>query len=105
MANSSWNDWYAGWGWFLWIGVWFLLISSFGNWGYTYQAHRRYRDFSSGKDALDFLSERYAKGEIQRDEFLKIKDEIYSARRERAETQRYGERQRRSSLGAPMKST
>jgi hypothetical protein len=33
----NWNNWYAGWGSFLWIAVWFLIFASVGNWGYSYQ--------------------------------------------------------------------
>lgn len=76
MTHYYWNDWYAGWGWFLWFGVWFLLISSLGNWGYTYRAHRKYDD-RPGK-ALEILHERYARGEINREEYNQMKSEISS---------------------------
>ena len=33
MDHTYWNDWYSGGGWFLWFGIWFLLISSFGHLG------------------------------------------------------------------------
>lgn len=75
MIHGNWNDWYLGWGWFLWFGVIFLFFSSFGNWGYTYRAHRRYEQLAP-KDAFDILSERYARGEIDREEFGKMKAEI-----------------------------
>ena len=75
--NGYWNSWYFGWGWFLWFGVIFLLFSSVGNWGYTYRAHRRFDDVSPEKNAIDILNERYAKGEISRDEFYRMKDEIF----------------------------
>jgi len=75
MEHYYWNDWYSGWGWFLWFGVWFLIISSFGNWGYTYRVHQRFGD-SAGKNALNILNERYARGEIAREEYNKMKAEL-----------------------------
>ena len=77
MEHYYWNDWYSGWGWFLWYGIIILIFSSFGNWGYTYRVHRLYGD-ESQKTALDILNERYARGEIQRDEFQRMKSEIKS---------------------------
>ena len=78
MANSYWNDWYFGWGWFLWFGILFLLFSSLGNWGYSYRVHRRYGQLAS-KDALDILNERYARGEITHEELGLMKSNISRA--------------------------
>jgi putative membrane protein len=75
MTHPYWNDWYVGWGWFLWIGVWFLLISNFGHWGYTYRSSRLTSSLSQ-KTAVDILNERYARGEITREEFARMKQEI-----------------------------
>lgn len=69
------NNMYFGWGWILWAGVWILLISNIGNWGYSYRAHRKYSQ-KSYSSALDILHERYARGEIKREELLLMKSEI-----------------------------
>jgi len=75
MSQPYWNNWYFGWGWFLWFGILFLMFSSIGNWGYTYRAHRKYGDLP-GKEALDILNERYARGDISREEWGRMKVEI-----------------------------
>jgi len=75
MTHTYWNDWYFGWGWILWLGFIFLLFSGVGNWGYTYRAHRRY-DSGITKGGLDILNERYARGEITRDQFVQLKADI-----------------------------
>jgi putative membrane protein len=79
MHNAYWNDWYLGWGWFLWFGIVFLLFSSVGNWGYTYKAHRRFGGMPRG-DALDILDTRYASGDINRDEYAQMKSDISVSR-------------------------
>lgn len=81
MENIHANNWFAGGVWLLWFGIWFLFISSLGNWGYTYKVHRRFCD-GTNKTALDILNERYARGEIEREEFHKMKSEIESKTRD-----------------------
>jgi putative membrane protein len=78
MDHSYWNNWNFGWGWLIWFGFVFILFSSIGNWGYTYRAHRKY-DMQSGNNAFDILSERYARGEISREEYSKMKADIATA--------------------------
>lgn len=73
--HGYWNDWYFGWGWMLWFGFIFLIFSSFGNWGYTYQAHRKVSDVPRGR-AIDILSERYARGDITREQFNQQRQDI-----------------------------
>ena len=76
MSNYYGNSWYAGWGWFLWFGMIFLFFSSMGNWGYTYRAHRKVGDGTSRKNSLEILNERYARGEIKQEEYMRIKSDI-----------------------------
>jgi len=75
VPHTYWNDMYFSWGYLLWFGILFLLFSSIGNWGYTYRAHRRFGQPLS-KDALDILSERYARGDINQEEYARMKSEI-----------------------------
>jgi putative membrane protein len=78
MVHNYWNDWYFGWGWVLWLGFIFLLFSSIGNWGYTYRAHQKYEG-PPRKEAFDILNERYARGEITREQLAQMKVEIAKA--------------------------
>jgi putative membrane protein len=78
MTHAYWNDWYGAWGWFLWFGIVFLMFSSFGNWGYTYRAHRRFGQ-QPMQGALEVLNERYARGEIKLEEYRQMKIEIAKA--------------------------
>jgi putative membrane protein len=75
MQHYFWNDWYLGWGWFLWVGMMVLFFSSMGNWRYSYAAHRKY-DRQNPDDAIDILNQRYARSEITRDEFVRMKSDI-----------------------------
>ncbi len=74
--NSN-ND-YFGWGWILWMGFIFLMLSSVGNWGYAYRAHRKL-DGPPGRDAASILNERYAAGELTRAQYLELKSDIAAA--------------------------
>ncbi|HEY5237110.1 MAG TPA: SHOCT domain-containing protein [Rhizomicrobium sp.] len=75
MIHSGLDSWYFGWTWLLWLGFIFLLFSSFGNWGYTYRVHRKY-DVPPRKQAVDILDERYARGEITREQYGQLKSDI-----------------------------
>jgi len=68
------NDWFYGWGWVLWFGFIFLIFSNFGNWGYTYRVHRKFGQTTS--DALGILNERYARGDLTREQFVQLKSDI-----------------------------
>jgi putative membrane protein len=78
MDHLYWNDWYFGWGWILWFGFVFLMVSSIGNWGYSYRAHRKY-DGRPRKEAVDILNERYARGELTREQYGQLKSDISTA--------------------------
>lgn len=77
MSGTYWNDWYSGWGWFLWFGIMILIFSSAGNWGYTYRVNRGYGK-SAGKGAWDILNERFARGEISHEDYDRMKSAILS---------------------------
>jgi putative membrane protein len=73
--HTYWNDLYSGWGWVLWFGFILLMFSGFGNWGYTYRAHRRF-DVGAPNAAQDILDERYARGELNREQYSQQKADI-----------------------------
>jgi putative membrane protein len=75
MVHNYWSDWYFGWGWMLWFGFVFLIFSGIGNWGYTYRAHQKY-DLPPRKEASDILNERYARGDITREQYVQLKSDI-----------------------------
>jgi putative membrane protein len=75
MSHYYWNDWYFAWGWFLWFAIIFLIFSSIGHWGFTYRLHQKYGR-QPRKGALDILHERYARGEISREQYGQMKSEI-----------------------------
>ena len=72
------DSWTFDWIWILYLGFTFLLLSSIGSWGYTYRAHRRF-DGLQPKGARDILDERYARGEITREQYGQLKADIASA--------------------------
>ena len=76
--HGYWNDGFLGWGWFLWFGFIFLMLSSFGNWGYTYRAHQRVSGRPDNR-AFDILDERYARGEITREQYGQLRSDIANA--------------------------
>jgi putative membrane protein len=78
MANDYWTNMSSDWLLIFGFVVIFLLFSSAGNWGYTYHVHRKIRHLSPALKKLDDLAERYAKGQIKRDEFQRQSDEISS---------------------------
>lgn len=57
------------------LGFFFLLLSNFGHWFYSYRSNQRH-GLHLQKTALDLLNERYARGDIEQAEFAKIKLDI-----------------------------
>jgi putative membrane protein len=74
MAHPYWNDWY-----FVWVafGAWYYFPALFEprQWGlYLQRAWKA--DQLRGKDALDILNARYARGEITREQLGLMRAEI-----------------------------
>jgi len=74
--HTYWNDWFFSWGWILWFGFIVLVFSGIGNWGYSYNAHRKYD--MPRRTARDILDERYARGDISREQYVQLKSDIAS---------------------------
>ncbi len=51
------------------------MFSNIGNWSYSRRAHQKY-DQQPRKGAIDILDERYARGEINREEYGQMKADI-----------------------------
>ncbi len=79
LNHNYWNDWYFGWGWILWFGFIVLIFSCFGSWSYSYRAHRKYEEWPR-KQAFDILNERYARGEITREQYGQMRSDIANAK-------------------------
>lgn len=75
MQYLDWNSSAFAWEWLLWFGIIVLMLSSVGNWGYAYRAHRKFDD-TPRKDAASILDERYAGGELTREQYHAMKADI-----------------------------
>lgn len=77
MNHAYWNDWYLGWGWFLWFGAWFLLISSVGHWGYSYRTAVARRPNPARRHSTFSMSAMHAaRSTVKNEEFGRMKLEI-----------------------------
>ncbi|MDH4231434.1 MAG: SHOCT domain-containing protein [Nitrospirota bacterium] len=71
-----WGDygWGMGFGWVFMIFLWVLVI--FGIFYVIRIVMTRAKKENAGESALDILRKRYAKGEITKEEFEKIRDDL-----------------------------
>jgi len=76
-----WNGYgYGGWGWggMLLMGIFWVVVIGLIIWGITRMGRHSYVTHSgqSSNNALDIAKERYAKGEIDQQEFDKLKKNL-----------------------------
>ena len=73
------HEWYVGGFWFFgWIVFMILFWTVIGRFWWRGGPRSRQGWHDEGKDALDYLKERYAKGDITKEEYEKIKKDIVS---------------------------
>ena len=65
--------WGMGFGWVFMIVFWALVVLGVF---YVFQAVMRSTGKAGGKEPLDIVKKRYAKGEISREEFERMKDDL-----------------------------
>ncbi|MDD1771160.1 MAG: SHOCT domain-containing protein [Methanomassiliicoccales archaeon] len=51
------------------------------DWGHYHWGHWRWDEYARGSDAETILEERYARGEISRDDFVRMREDLRSGRR------------------------
>jgi putative membrane protein len=73
--SSNWNDMIGGWGfgWIFMIFFWLLIILGVFA---LYRYLKDYKQIDTGKKPIDILKGRYAKGEINKKEFIEIKKDL-----------------------------
>ncbi|WP_404340756.1 hypothetical protein [Pseudoalteromonas mariniglutinosa] len=56
MSHVYWSEWYFLWGWFLWFGVWFIVVSNFGYWLERYHLYRHHYNTHLSKSRVSARS-------------------------------------------------
>ncbi len=69
-TNHTWMDHMGGWGWGMMIFGWFFMLALVAAVAWGIWAATRRRDVVSRRGASEILAERYARGEIGREEYL-----------------------------------
>lgn len=68
------HEWHGFGGGVMWI-FWILILIALA-WFVVFAARQASDSQKRGKSALDILKERYARGEIDRDEFKRMRDDL-----------------------------
>lgn len=74
--NQQWWDHMSGWGWGMMIFGWLFTVALIALVAWAIWSVTRRRDFGTRSRPADILAERYARGEIGRDEYLERRADL-----------------------------
>jgi len=73
--NCAYFHWYWPAGWFIFVLFIILVCGRFWWWG-RWQHHSDWHEHASHEDPIEILKRRYAKGDISKEEFEQLKNDL-----------------------------